>query len=156
MFLPRVSTLISFASFSASGLALCPPPGPILQPPSLQPNTSNFSIPDVVLNGFKFRQNTTFSIKASIGDTTVFEYEHSAPGREVSQSLLETPIRIASATKLITALAIVMSEDKIKLEDSITKFIPGLNKELYKDVTIRALADHTSGLGRFVSRIPQT
>jgi CubicO group peptidase (beta-lactamase class C family) len=95
-------------------------------------------------------QNTSFAIQASIGNTTVFQYEHNAPGREVNQSLFDTKIRIASATKLITALALELSKDKIDLDDSITKYVPGLNEEFYGDVTVKSLTDHTSGLGRFV------
>jgi CubicO group peptidase (beta-lactamase class C family) len=135
-------------------LSLCPPPGPILPPPTLAPTASNFSIPDTVFSNFTFLANTSFAIKASIGNTTIFEYEHSAPGREVNQSLFETKIRIASATKLITALAIELSKDKISLDDPITKFIPDLKEEYYRDVTIKSLADHTSGLGRFVCLHP--
>jgi CubicO group peptidase (beta-lactamase class C family) len=132
-------------------LSLCPPPGPILPPPSYASHTSNFSIPDAVFNNFTFVQNTSFAIQASIGNTTVFQYEHTAPGREVNQSLFDTKIRIASATKLITALALELSKDKIDLDDSITKYVPGLNEEFYGDVTVKSLTDHTSGLGRFVS-----
>jgi CubicO group peptidase (beta-lactamase class C family) len=143
-------TIAAISFLIPTTLSLCPPPGPILPPPTLAPKSSNFSIPDAVFQNFTFLGNTSFAIKASIGNTTVFEYEHSAPGREVNQSLFETKIRIASATKLITALAIELSKDKIKLEDPITKFIPGLKKEYYGDVTIESLADHTSGLGRFV------
>lgn len=134
-------------------LSLCPPPGAILPPPSLEPNTSNFSISEVLFtNSTSVQvQNTSFAIQASIGDTIVFQYEHSAPGREVNQSLFDTKIRIASATKLITALALELSKDKIDLDDPITKFIPELNEEWYGDVTISSLTDHTSGLGRFVS-----
>ena len=130
--------------------ALCPPPGPLLPPPSLKPSYSNFSIPDSAFNNLAFRVNTSFVIKASIGKTTVFQHEYSAPGREVPQPLFKTQSRVGSVTKMITALVLAMSEDKISLEDSITKFIPGLKKELYDDVTIGALASHTSGLGRFV------
>jgi CubicO group peptidase (beta-lactamase class C family) len=60
-------------------------------------------------------------------------------------------IRIASATELITAFALELSKNKINLDDSITKFIPELNEEVYGNVTIKSLTDHTSGLGRFVS-----
>ncbi|KAL6708856.1 hypothetical protein ACN47E_002263 [Coniothyrium glycines] len=144
-----LSSIITLASFAHLGSSLCPPPGPLLSPPSLEPKTSNFTIPETVLNSFTFRQNTSFAIKASIGDTIVFEHEHSAPGREVAQSLYDTQIRIASATKLITALAIVLSEDTISLEDPITKWVPGLSTEFYGEVNIASLADHTSGLGRF-------
>jgi CubicO group peptidase (beta-lactamase class C family) len=143
-------TIAALSFLIPTALSLCPPPGPILPPPTLASVSSNFTIPDAVFSNFTFLANTSFAIKASIGNTTVFEYEHSAPGREVNQSLLETKIRIASATKLITALAMELSKDKISLDDPITKFIPDLKEEFYGDVTIKSLADHTSGLGRFV------
>ncbi|EDU47422.1 AmpC Beta-lactamase class C [Pyrenophora tritici-repentis] len=130
-------------------LSICPPPGSILPPPILAPNTSEFNIPESLFSNLTYLGETSFAIQAAIGNTTIFQYEHSAPGRQVNQSLFETRIRIASATKLITALAIELSRDEISLEDPITKFIPGLKEELYGDVTIKALADHTSGLGRF-------
>ncbi|CAA9967077.1 Beta-lactamase superfamily protein [Pyrenophora teres f. maculata] len=130
-------------------LSICPPPGPILPPPTLAPNTSDSIIPESLFSHLTYLGETSFAIQAAIGNTTIFQYEHSAPGRQVNQSLFETKTRIASATKLITALAIELSKDKISLEDPITKFIPGLKQELYGDVTIKALADHTSGLGRF-------
>ncbi|KAG9188385.1 hypothetical protein G6011_02308 [Alternaria panax] len=134
-----------------TALSLCPPPGAVLPPPFLEPGTSNFSIPDILfINSTSVQvQNTSFAVQASIGDTIVFQYEHSAPGREVNQSLFDTKIRIASATKLITALALKLSKDKINLDDPITKFIPELSDEFYGDVTIESLTDHTSGLGRF-------
>lgn len=140
--------------FIARTLALCSPPGPILPPPSVAPGTSNFSIPRAVFQNFTFLQNTSFAVQVSIGNTTVFQYEHSAPGRQVNQSLFETQIRIASATKFITALTLELSKDVLSLEDPITKFVPGLSEDLYGDVTIKALADHTSGLGRFVRPHP--
>lgn len=146
--------LVSFALLAPLSVSLCPPPGPLLPPPKLTASSPNFTISTSVFSNLTFNQNTSYAIKASIGDTTVFEYEHSAPGREVSQSLLNTKIRIASATKMITALAIALSEEKIGLGDSITKFIPALDQNLYKDVTIESLTSHTSGLGRFV-RLPQ-
>lgn len=147
MIVPIVSVV---ALLVPTTLSLCPPPGPILPPPTLALNTSDFSIPDAVFSNLTYLGETSFAIQAAIGNTTVFRYEHSAPDRQVSQSLFDTKIRIASATKLITALAIELSKDKISLEDPITKFIPGLKEELYGDVTVKALSDHTSGLGRFV------
>lgn len=149
-----LSTFLTFAFLISTALTLCPPPGALLPPPSLNSGTSGFSIPDSVFNGLPFRANTSFAIKASIGKTTVFQYEFSAPGREVPQTLFKTKSRIASVNKMITALALTLSADKISLEDPITKFIPGLRKDAYRDVTVGALTSHTSGLGRFVSLAP--
>ena len=54
---------------------------------------------------------------------------------------------IASITKEFTATAIVMLQEKGKLnfDDKITNFIPELTE--YKDISIRNLLNHTSGIG---------
>ncbi|KAF1924845.1 beta-lactamase/transpeptidase-like protein [Didymella exigua CBS 183.55] len=130
--------------------AYCPPPGPLLPPPRILSNSTKFAVSDTAFANVPWAADTSFAIKASIDDVTVFEYEHSAPGRDVGQSLLETSLRIGSVTKTFTMLAILLSADKIKLSDSITKFIPELQEHAYKDITIAALASHTSGLGRYI------
>ncbi|KNG48833.1 beta-lactamase/transpeptidase-like protein [Stemphylium lycopersici] len=142
-------TISTFFFLIAPSLSLCPPPGAILPPPTLASYASDFRLPDAAFQNLTFLNSTSFAVQASIGITTVFQYEHSAPGREVNQSLFDTQFRLASATKLITALALELSKDTISLDDPITRFVPGLEKELYGDVTVKALADHTSGLGRF-------
>lgn len=131
-------------------IAYCLPPGPLLPPPKVLPNSPKFDIAESIFADRLSFLNTSYAIKASIGDVTVFEHEYSAPGREVAQSLLETSLRVGSVTKTFTVLAILLSADKIKLSDPITKFIPELNKKAYAHVTISALASHTSGLGRYV------
>lgn len=137
--------------FSATATqAYCLPPGPLLPPPRVLSNSTRFTVPDTVFADLPWASDTSFAIKASVGDVAVFKHEHSAPGREVGQSLLETSFRIGSVTKTFTMLAILLSADKIKLSDSITKFIPELSEHAYKNVTIAALASHTSGLGRYV------
>ncbi|KAJ4335977.1 hypothetical protein N0V87_005698 [Didymella glomerata] len=128
----------------------CPPPGPVLPPPKLLPNSTKFVVPDTTFADLPWSSDTSFAVKASIGDVTIFEHEYSAPGREVGQSLFETSLRVGSVTKTFVMLAVLLSPDKIKLSDSITKFIPELNGHAYQDVTIAALASHTSGLGRWI------
>jgi CubicO group peptidase (beta-lactamase class C family) len=150
-----LDSLVVVSLLVSSTYAYCPPPGALLPPPTLGPANSafssppNFSIPDSVFKSIPI-QNVSYAVKGSIGDNTIFQYEYSAPGREVPQSLFKTKIRVGSVTKMLTALALEMSSDKITLEDPITKFIPGLSKQYYQDVTIGALASHTSGLGRYV------
>ncbi|KAF3032632.1 hypothetical protein E8E12_000381 [Didymella heteroderae] len=144
-----VGTFSTWLSAAATP-AYCPPPGPLLPTAKLLSNSTKFIVPDTTFANLPWSADTSFAIKASIGEITVFEYEHSAPGREVGQSLFDTSLRIGSVTKTFVMLAILLSADKIKLSDSIVKFIPDLNKQAYKDVTIAALASHTSGLGRWI------
>lgn len=127
----------------------CLPPGPVSPPPRVHPTSSNLEISKSLFEDLPWLSDTSFAVKASIGDVTVFEYERSAPGREVSGSLLDTRLRIGSVTKTFTMLAILLSA-RIELYNSITEFIPELKEDLYGDVTIASLASHTSGLGRYV------
>jgi CubicO group peptidase (beta-lactamase class C family) len=126
-------------------------PGPLLPPPKLAASEPTFSIPDSSFEGLSFADDTSFAIQASVGGVNVFKHEYSAPGREVEQPLYETKFRVGSVTKTFTMLAVLLSADKMSMDDPITKFIPELNQEAYGKVTIGALASHTSGLGRYVS-----
>lgn len=155
----------------------CPPPGPSLPPPkgvniatSIHIFDSSARIQQSPLN-YPWYDTTTFTIKASISGATAIETAHrpseqtTSPAREqpldVQQSglpgsdeprdpLFDTKFRIASVTKVFTVLAVLLSKDKIGWEDPITKFVPELDAEVYGEITIGSLADHTSGLGRFV------
>ena len=70
-----------------------------------------------------------------------------------ANELKKTPLNknnlfnIASITKEFTATAIVMLQEKgeLSFDDKITKFIPELTE--YKDISIKNLLNHTSGIG---------
>jgi CubicO group peptidase (beta-lactamase class C family) len=59
----------------------------------------------------------------------------------------ETNFRVASFTKVLTAAAVLKlaDEEKLSLDDSAVKWLPGL-PEAFRPVTIRMMLDHTSGL----------
>ena len=147
---PLIIGALSALLSATATQAYCPPPGPLLPPPKVPGNSSKFNVPESVFADLPWASDTSYAIKASIGGNPVFEHEHSAPGREVGQSLLDTSLRIGSVTKTFTMLAILLSADKIKLSDPITKFLPGLDERAYGEVTIAALASHTSDLGRYI------
>ncbi len=58
---------------------------------------------------------------------------------------LDTPVDIASVTKPFTATAIIMlaRDGRLNYDDPITRFLPELP---YKNVTVRHLLNHTSGV----------
>ncbi|KAF3049596.1 hypothetical protein E8E11_009297 [Didymella keratinophila] len=145
-----VGAFSAWLSATATQAYFCPPPGPLLPPSKVLSNPTKFVVPNTTFANVSWSSDTSFAVKASIGDVTVFEYEHSAPGREVGQSLFDTILRVGSVTKTFVVLAVLLSADRIKLSDSITKFIPELDEQAYRDVTIAALASHTSGLGRWI------
>ncbi|KAF2868597.1 beta-lactamase/transpeptidase-like protein [Massariosphaeria phaeospora] len=130
-------------------MAYCPPPGAILPPPIETSDATTFSIPASTFANFTSKADTSFAIKASIGGTQVFQHEYSAPDYEVAQSLHETKMRLGSGSKLFTVLALELSRDKINWDDPITNYLPKLDAAAYGQVTVAALANHMSGLGRF-------
>lgn len=147
---PFIVGIISTWLSATAAQAYCPPPGPLLPPPEVLSNSTKFAVLNTTIADQPWSSDTSFTVKASIGVNTIFEYEYSAPGREVGQALSETILRIGSVTKTFVMLAVLLSADKIKLSDSITKFIPELDEHAYQDVTIGALASHTGGLGRWI------
>ncbi len=61
----------------------------------------------------------------------------------------ETPLHIASITKVLTSLAILklVEHDKIELNDKVSKYLTGFP---YEDVTVENLLNHRSGLPNYL------
>ncbi len=57
---------------------------------------------------------------------------------------------IASVSKMYSTLAVMqlVDEGKVELDDPVTKYLPDfkMDDERYKDITVRMLMDHTSGI----------
>ncbi len=68
-----------------------------------------------------------------------------ATGELVSDSTL---FNIATASKQFTALAMLKLQEqgKLNLDDSLSKYFPNWEAPFYKDITIRQVLSHTSGL----------
>jgi len=68
----------------------------------------------------------------------------------------ETKFGIASITKLFTAVALLklQAEGKIDLDVPVQKYIPEFPKKSNKDITIRMLATHRSGIPHPSDRTP--
>lgn len=68
--------------------------------------------------------------------------------QEVNQVTIESLFDLASVSKQFTAAAILKlcSEEKLKLTDSLRKFYPNIP---YKNVTIKQLLTHTSGIPEY-------
>lgn len=88
-----------------------------------------------------------------------YGYADVKSGKRVSS---ETLFELGSCSKAFTALCIakLVSEQRLNLEDAITKYIPWLRmkyKEGYPTVTIRHLLHHTSGIPwNTISLIPES
>lgn len=84
------------------------------------------------------------------GGNIIFEkYKGSQPLGGKDSVDKNTPFHIASVTKTFTAMAILklMEEGKLKLEDSVAKYLPEFN---YPGVTIKTLLNHRSGIPNYV------
>jgi CubicO group peptidase (beta-lactamase class C family) len=66
-----------------------------------------------------------------------------------------TPFHIASTSKTFTGIAALRlaQENKLSLDDTITKFFPGLP---YPGITVKMLLNHRSGLPNYVYFIPNS
>lgn len=66
-----------------------------------------------------------------------------------------TPLHIASTSKTFTGIAVLqlVQQNKLSLNDSITKFFPGLP---YPGVTVKMLLNHRSGLPNYVYFVPNS
>jgi len=80
-------------------------------------------------------------------------YENYSGYSDISKQIpitAETPLHIASISKVLTSLAVLklVEHKKIKLNDKVEKYLKGFP---YKDVTIENLLSHRSGLPNYLS-----
>ena len=92
-------------------------------------------------------ENVSFLI-AKDGQVIYEKYEGFADKENNILNSPETPLHIASVSKVLTANAILLLVDakKIKLDDKITKY---LEKFPYPNVTIKMLLNHRSGIRKY-------
>lgn len=71
------------------------------------------------------------------------------------KNTIDTKFRIASISKMFVSYAIFILADqnKIDFDESIEKYFPSLKKELSKEITIKHLLGHSSGLIRDIDRL---
>ena len=86
---------------------------------------------------------------ASVGNAVNAEPVQSVHTAETAASQ-ERIYCIASVSKMYSALAVMqlVDEGKIELDAPVTKYLPDfrMNDGRYKDVTVRMLMNHTSGI----------
>lgn len=95
---------------------------------------------------------TSFSLEISSSKETMhtkYHFDESLGGSPINESSI---YRIASNTKIFTALGIIRLEaaGKLSLDDEVTDYIPklldGAGKISWKGITIRSLLSHSSGI----------
>lgn len=94
---------------------------------------------------------TVYTSVGNAANTEPVQSEHTAE-TTVSQDRIYC---IASVSKMYSALAVMqlVDEGKIELDTPITKYLPDfkMNDERYKDITVRMLMNHTSGISMGLS-----
>jgi CubicO group peptidase (beta-lactamase class C family) len=115
------------------------------------------SILDSISNGtFPSEWNTSttsFSIEITSANSSFFTYNYTAPVRNESGVAVvgsNTIFRVASVTKVFTVLAVLL-EDKINMEDLISKFVPEMIDPKWADITVGMLTSQISGAPRDVN-----
>lgn len=74
------------------------------------------------------------------------------------ENALDTKFRIASISKMFTAVAILklIEEKKLRLEDPIHKYLDLENSQIPQNITIYHLLTHTSGIGDYYDEMNAT
>ncbi|KAJ4139707.1 hypothetical protein NW768_001050 [Fusarium equiseti] len=163
-------SLIQIAAVAAGALTLvdgkaCPPLGavfPAPQSPSSSPYVKKAAATlEKTLNariGSQFNTSgLSIAVKSIHEDDSLFTYSFTPPNPGLGTDKIDedTVFRIASGSKLFTALAARVNE-KIDLNASVLKYLPKLNETAgkddilsmkWEDVTVGSLASHLSGVG---------
>lgn len=117
-------------------------------------STSHESIPaqlDHYLDSLHQAHAFNGSVLLAEGDSIIFDQHYGYANAESQDSLTQrSSYRLASVSKQFTATAILMlqQDGKLNVDDLVQKYLPELP---YKDVTIRHLLTHTSGLPDYIS-----
>ena len=92
-------------------------------------------------------ENVSFLV-AKDGQIIYEKYEGFADKEKNILNSAETPLHIASISKVLTASAILKLVDvkKIGLEDKVSKYLEGFP---YPDVTVKSLLNHRSGIRKY-------
>ncbi|MEI7510334.1 MAG: serine hydrolase domain-containing protein [Flavobacterium sp.] len=93
--------------------------------------------------------NDNVSFLVAQNGQIIYENYKGFANRSKKESITkETPLHIASVSKVLTATAVLILIDakKIKLEQKVTEFLPNFP---YPDVTIQTLLNHRSGMKNY-------
>lgn len=98
------------------------------------------------------------SVLVMKNDTVIFKKAYGSANLEENRAVTTTTnFRLASVTKEFTAMCILLLQEqgKLSLDDKLFKFFPDF--PLYgKDITVRHLLNHTSGLVDYESFVPDS
>ncbi len=113
---------------------------------------------DAIMSEFTLPNNPGATVLVMRNDSVIFSKAYGlASVRDSVPVTVRTNFRLASITKQFTAMSILILQKNgsLSLDDKILKFFPDF--PLYgKDITVRHLLSHTSGLVDYESLIPDS
>jgi CubicO group peptidase (beta-lactamase class C family) len=140
--------LLLITSLSALIFASCGSTLPLTTEQSIDKIMSEYSSPD----------GPGASVLVMDHDSVIFSKAYGlASVKERTPFTTTTNVRLASVTKQFTAMAVLqlIDQKKLSLDDKILKFFPDF--PLYgKEITVRNLLNHTSGLIDYEDFVPDT
>lgn len=168
MYLREIFLLAFIVQTSAIGV--CYSPGPAFPPVdhiliSTHFNQLSVKLDEVIKNVLKTPEGWTtntssFAVQVTSSKKTIWSSYYTAPilgeyeDSEPSAVGGDTAFRVASISKTFTVYAVLL-ENKINLEDPITKYLPELlggerndQHVQWDQITIRSLASQLSGISR--------
>ena len=113
---------------------------------------------DVIMSAYDIPDGPGAAVLVMKNDSIVFKKGYGLADIETGTPIgTSTNFRLASVTKQFTAICILMLAEKgrLSLEDPLRKFFPDF-PEYGKDIRIRHLLTHTSGLRDYEDLIPKT
>ena len=143
--------------FFGLAASICPPTGPVLPPPAI-PSSLELNLTSILDTTSKDTsvewdaKSTSFSVTITSKNSTIFTYHHTAAQKNASGTDLvtgDTIYRIASVTKVLTVLAILL-EPRIRLDDPIGQYLPAFTQGQWQNVTVRMLCSQISGVQKNV------
>lgn len=113
---------------------------------------------DRILSAYNHKDGPGAAVLVMKNDSVVFKKGYGLADIETKNPIVTTTnFRLASVTKQFTAMCILMLAEKgrLSLEDPVSKFFPDF-PSYGKDIRIRHLLTHTSGLCDYEDLIPKT
>ena len=148
--MPIFRSLLPFAAliFISINLSSCAGPSTLSTERSVDEIMKEFTVPDVPGASVLVMKNDSVLFKKAYGYADVIDK------RAVTTS---TNFRLASITKQFTAMSIILLAERgqLSFDDPISKFFPEF-PAYGKEITIRHLLTHTSGLVDYESLIPDS
>ena len=150
-----------FACFALLSLATasCEPPVPFAPPTWINASlNATFRTIEATLKQYfasEAFQSSSCSVQISSSDHTLWNAFHTANGTQAGAPVINGSVvyRIASNTKIFTAMAILQqqAEGKINLDDPITQYVANLGGGKHDHIrwdriSVRSLMSHMSGI----------